>query len=612
MIELYGRRMVDPVRRNHKKKHLEVFRDPTPVDNELVRRTTGDLLGWDGGPSGHISISERNGVIAAISGEPRWKSPELVKMAAQEGHGAALRIAYDEHGYNAIRRVFGRFAIIILDENNRRLALAVDRMGIERLCYCFDEQNSLTFGTSLTSVKRLRPTDSTISNQALFDFVYFDVIPSPGTIYEGVMKLEPGQMLTFDGLDTKLSYYWTPTFRADNETSEADLSAELLELLRIAVERCGANERTGCFLSGGLDSSTVTGLACNSNSTTVDAFTIGFDQPGYDEVTFARAAAKHFGASLKEYYVTAVDIADTIDKIATTYDEPFGNSSAIPTLFCARLAAEHGKTHLLAGDGGDELFAGNDRYDTQTIFDYYGRIPGWLKSVIIEPLFLSRAANWTHLSRKVRRYIEQANVEMPGRLQTYNTLNVNSIADVFTAEFLRTVDTAHPASEMEKWYHKDCDSDLLNHMLLFDWKLTLADNDIRKVSAMCDRENVRVSYPMLDDDLVDFSTTIPSDMKMRRGQLRRFYKNSLSDFLPREVLKKSKHGFGLPFGEWLRTSVELQSVINPILDSLASRGFIKPSFIETMRYKHTHEHASYYGGIIWTLVMLEQWIANNT
>ena len=612
MIELYGRRMVDGVRRGQKEQHLTVFHDPKPVADIALLTATSDLFGWNGGPPGHISISENDGVIAVISGEPRWKTSELAKIAAQNGHGTALRVAYEERGDKAISLVFGRFAICIVDENKGKLTLAIDRMGIERLCYCLDEGHSLTFGSSLTSIKQLRPSTTTISNQALYDFLYFHVIPSPGTIYENVRKLEPGQILTFDGANIQLSFYWTPEYVVQSGTNEADLSAELIETLGTAVERCNVDANTGCFLSGGLDSSTVTGLACKSSSTKVDAFTIGFDQAGYDEVAFARAAAKHFGANIIEYYVTPEDIAGSVDEIATTYDEPFGNSSAIPTLFCARLAAEHGKTHLLAGDGGDELFAGNERYETQMIFDYYRRIPGWIKSAIVEPIFLSTAANWTPVSRKVRRYIEQAIVEMPERLQSYNTLTINRVADVFTTDFLKTVDTEHPVSEMSRWYQKGPETDLLNRTLFFDWKLTLADNDMRKVNTMCERENIRVSYPMMDDDLVDFSTRVPSKMKMRRGQLRRFYRNTFDSFLPREVLSKSKHGFGLPFGEWLKKSAELQSMINPSLDSLTSRGVIQTSFIESMRHKHMHEHASYYGGILWTLVMLERWLAKNS
>lgn len=604
--------MAGDQRQTLNRAHRNIIRGPTPVSDLSAQNETYALLGWDGGPSNLIWLSESNGVCAMISGRPRWRDSKLAKIAAEDGHGTAIRIAYSEYGDKAINLVFGSFAICILDDSRHRLVLAIDRLGVERICYCFDEGDALTFATTLASIKRLRTDSSVVSNQALFDFMFFHVIPSPGTIYEKVRKLEPGQMLVFDGLVTELSYYWNPEFVADHQTSEADLSAELLETLGTAVERCNADERTGCFLSGGLDSSTVTGLACKSSSGKVDAFTIGFDQAGYDEVAFARVAAEHFGANLTEYYVTPEDVAGTVDEIATTYDEPFGNSSAIPTLFCARLAAEHGKTHLLAGDGGDELFAGNDRYETQTLFDYYNRIPGWMKSAIIEPVFLSKAANWTLPSRKVRRYIEQATVAMPERLQTYNTLNTNSIADVFTPEFLETVDTGHPVAEMKNWYHKGSDSDLLNHMLFFDWKLTLADNDIRKVNAMCARENIRVSYPMLDDDLVEFSMKIPSNMKMRRGQLRRFYRNSFSNFLPREVLQKSKHGFGLPFGEWLKKSTELQDMINPSLDFLTRRGIIQKSFIESMQHKHAHEHAAYYGGVLWTLVMLERWLAKNT
>lgn len=611
MIELYGRRMADDVRRSDQKRYPTIITNPTPVDDVSLQSETQDILGWHGGPPEQISFSEGNGIVAVISGEPRWGDSRFAAVAGKEGQGAALRQAYEELGHGALSQVRGRFAISITDNKRGKLLLAIDRMGIERMCYCLDNRQSLTFATYLTDLRQLRPVASEISNQSLFDFMYFNVIPSPGTVYSDVQKLEPGQFLVYDGRGVKLAYYWTPGFIADNRASEADLAGELLATLGSAVERCHITEKTGCFLSGGLDSSTVTGFASKHGSTPMDAFTIGFDQSGYDEVVYARAAAKHFGANIIEYYVTPEDIASTVDEIATTYDEPFGNSSAIPTLFCARLASEHGKTHLLAGDGGDEFFAGNDRYDTQKVFDYYGHIPRWLRSGLLEPVFLSSASNWTPLTKKIRRYIEQANVAMPERLQTYNTLYVNRIENVFTTEFLDTVDTEHPVSEMQRWYHKGADTDLLNRMLFFDWKLTLADNDIRKVNVMCDRANIRVSYPMMDDDLVDFSTRIPSNTKMRRGQLRRFFRRSLQDFLPHEVLSKSKHGFGLPFGEWLKNSQQLQSAILPHLDALGHRGIIKKDFIDAMRHKHQHEHAAYYGGILWTLVMLERWLAEN-
>lgn len=612
MIEIYGRYSAGDSRQDRNQLHSITVSQSTPVSVVSAQSETCALLGWSGAPTTAVWHSESDGVSTVISGNPRWRDTRLAEIAAKDGHGTALRVAYSEYGDDAVKHIHGSFAVCIVDSRQDRLLLAVDRIGIERLCYCYDEGEALNFATTLTSLKTLRSRSTKISNQALFDFIYFHVIPSPATIYENVRKLEPAQMLTFDGSTTELTYYWSPAFEEDCESSEEELSTELHQILDTVIERYDIDENTGCFLSGGLDSSTVTGLACQTSSKKVDAFTIGFDQAGYDEVAFARAAANHFGANLIEYYVTPEDIAGTVDEIATTYDEPFGNSSAIPALFCARLAAQHGKTHLLAGDGGDELFAGNERYETQAIFEYYARIPNWMKSTIIEPMFLNKAAELTPISRKIRSYIEQAKVTMPERLQTYNTLNRNRISDVFTSAFLETVDTIYPVSEMTRWYTKGEGSDLLNHMLYFDWKLTLADNDIRKVNVMCDHANVRVSYPLLDNDLLDFSTRIPSRTKMRRGQLRRFFRNSMKDFLPREVLEKSKHGFGLPFGEWLKSSPELQTAINPSLDSLADRGIIRKSFIDTMRHKHMHEHATYYGGILWTLVMLERWLTKNS
>lgn len=585
---------------------------PNQAASEIAAgKPAGNFIGWRESIGRRVSTACGGGISVAIVGQPRWKDSRLAKIDVAEGSAAAVRTAYSEVGERAIRQLFGSFALSIADDRRGHLVLAIDRMGIERMCYCKDENDSLTYGTSLDHIRVLRRQHSAISNQALFDYLYYHVVPGPESIYEDVFKLEPGHLLIFGGENLHISRYWEPQYHCDKDHNESELAHELFEKLESSLARCDLTEDSGCFLSGGLDSSTVTGFASRSSSSRIDAFTIGFNQTGYDEVEYARAAAKHFDVNIHEYYVTPEDIAATVDEIAVSYDEPFGNSSAIPTLFCAKLAASHGKTHLVAGDGGDELFAGNERYETQTVFDYYNNVPDWIKNAVLEPAFLGKTFDFIPIGRKARRYIEQAKVAMPERLQTYNTLYVNKVDDVFTGEFLSTIDAARPISAMREWYDKNTESDFLHRMLFLDWKLTLADNDVRKVNVMCERANIRVSYPMLDDELVEFSTRIPTNLKMRRNNLRRFFRRSVANFLPEVILAKSKHGFGLPFGEWLKSSESLQQEIYPSLVSLGNRDIIRKSFIDSMRHKHINEHAAYYGGILWTLVMLERWLQKN-
>ena len=370
------------------------------------------------------------------------------------------------------------------------------------------------------------------------------------------------------------------------------------------------NEPVGAFLSGGLDSSTVVGLAADKAGPNLHAYTIGFNEPGYDETAFAKIAAKRFHVPISIYDVTPEDILDTIEIVAKYFDEPFGNSSAIPTYHCAALAAEDGQNILLAGDGGDELYAGNERYRTQRVFSWYERIPAPLRHSVFERLLLGPFANVAFFPiRKARRYVEQAIVRMPDRLQTYNFLLRDGLDAIFTDAFLDAVDAEAPIEHMRAVWDEGSDYDFIDRMLYLDWKLTLADNDLRKVSTMCRAAGVRVVYPMLSNTLIDAACSIPGPDKMRRGKLRGFYKEATRGFLPNEILTKSKHGFGLPFGPWFKKSTTLRDSMMERLNSLASRNIVRPEYIDEMCRATVSEHAGYFGEMIWVMSILESWLS---
>jgi asparagine synthase (glutamine-hydrolysing) len=427
--------------------------------------------------------------------------------------------------------------------------------------------------------------------------------------YQNQGKLLPGQFLQWRHGAPTLAFYWQPQFQDQATVSEHALSAEYRTLLRDAVKRCSADDVTGAFLSGGIDSSTVVGLLAEGGSERARAYSIGFDASGYDEMSYARIAAKHFGAVHREYYVTPQDVVDVIPRIASEYDEPFGNSSAVAVYYCARAAQQDGVRVMLAGDGGDELLGGNTRYAKQKIFEAYRCLPPGLRAKAIEPL-MDRFPGIDVFPplRKLKSYVDQARVPMPDRLETYNYLHREPPTSMLHPDFLAVVRTDAPLELLRTTYERAPSRALVNRMLYLDWKHTLADNDLRKVNRMCQLAGIEARYPLLDDALVEFSTRVPPQWKVRRTQLRFFVKRALADFLPRPVITKSKHGFGLPFGVWMQSYDPLRELVYDSLANLKKRALLRPDYIDRLLRLHREEHAAYYGEFIWILVMLELWL----
>ena len=581
--------------------HVPKNRNEKSLENEL-----GFIVGQSSDVGCNSGIEQT--LLTVIDGNPTWVEPEIANLATSAGHGAALAQAYASHGMQFLDFVVGTFAVAVIDLQKEKTILAVDRLGVRPLCYAIAPNIGLVFANDIDAVRSSRIVEAPVSHQSILQYLYFHVIPSPATIYSQIQKIEPGQVLVFDGNSLQKSFYWQPNFASETDVGSKQLGEKLLKEIEGAVARCSPDSSSGAFLSGGLDSSTVSGLAQMQVEKPFRAYSIGFSQEGYDEIEYARIAAEKFKLDLCEYYVTPSDVADAFDLIVASFGEPFGNSSAIPVYACAKLANQDGVKKLLAGDGGDEIFAGNERYVTQQLFEIYWRLPQAIRKQIVEPIALNFPLDWSYLTRKGKRYIEQARVPLPERLQSYNYLNRYSMDEVFHGEFLKEVDTDGPVKNMDEWYDRGKGLSIVDNMLQFDWKLTLADNDLRKVNRMCEVAGVDVEYPLLDHKLVEFSTQIPANLKIRNRELRYFFKNAMKEFLPNEILTKKKHGFGLPFGEWLKTSDELQSRVLPYLENLKDRKIIRADHIDLLRSQHQNEHAAYFGNTIWVFCVLEKWL----
>lgn len=551
-----------------------------------------------------------DGGAVAVAGRPVFKDGKLALLAESRGSAAALAEAYAELGTGLFAGVGGAFTLCIVDTRTPRLLAAVDRFGQHSFYYRL-QGDTLTFGSEASMA--LAGAGSGLTAQGLYNYVYFHMVPSPGTVYSDLAKLPAAHYLSFSGEECEQVNYWLPDFRESaSGVTFFDMGRELKGALGNAVKSATTNsDRIGAFLSGGLDSSTVAGVMSELGLHGAEAYSIGFDADGYDEMAYARITAKHFGVHLNEYYVTPEDVVNALPVIACQYDEPFGNSSALPAYFCAKMAVEHGVDTLLAGDGGDEIFGGNERYQRQEVFAHYGRIPGFLRSGLIEPVARLLPAGLPLVS-KARSYIEQANTPLPERLQSYNFLHRHAAVEVFTPEFLSATDTGLPLSLLRAIYQRPEGACDLHRMLYLDWQITLADNDLRKVSKMCAFAGVNVVYPMLDDALVEFACSVPPDWKIQNGNLRHFYKESLRGWLPSATLDKSKKGFGLPFGVWMRNYAPLRELAYDNLLRLKQRGFIQPKFIDRAIEMHQSEHAAYYGELVWILTVLELWMAGRT
>lgn len=555
-------------------------------------------------------LLRRNGLIVGLSGCPIWRGKGLSRTVADRVlEEIALR--YAEVGSELLKDLEGGFALAIVDPAARRTMLAIDRMGIESLTWSW-QAGRLVFGQSASEVARFRSDRISIRDQALFDFLFLHVVPAPATVYDGVMKLPLATVLHFHDGRTDLRRYWEPRYHYAARSEFAELKASLHEALETGVRTCATDNETGAFLSGGLDSSSVAGTLSAVTGRPARTFTVGFGDSEHDELKFARMASRHFGTEAFEYQMRPADIVDVFPRIAAEYDEPFGNSSAAPTYFCAKLAADNGVTHVLAGDGGDELFGGNERYIRHWILELYQRVPEWLRSGMLEPATrpISPEGRFPPLS-KLRSYIDQARIPLPDRFESWNYMYREGGRHMLHPDFAESIDPIGPLVRLREVWNSAPSEDLLERMLWYDWQLTLADNDLRKVKTMSSLAGVRVSFPMLHPAVVELSTRISPGMKIEGRELRSFFKHAMAGFLPPEIIKKKKHGFALPFGDWMKTDSTLADLFCSHLTDLKQRRIVAAEFIDNLIEQHRTGHPSYYGYAIWDLAMLEAWLRHH-
>ncbi len=518
---------------------------------------------------------------------------------------------FSKHGIYWYRDVQGVFSVFIWDYRTGQGYAYCDRIGTKPIRY-YASHEQVIIASSIKSITALPGFNKELDHQAIFSYISMEMVPTPYTIYRNVKKLESGHLLkiTNDGLD--FAMLWNMQYPETKLSDQSEIKSKVYEITKNAVlAAClyrNQISEIGSFLSGGTDSSTIAGLINELYPGQARTFSIGFDEQGYDEMYYARIAAKAFGTNHTEYYITTGDILDALPKIINECDEPFANSSVIPAYFCAKLAYEKGVKTMLGGDGGDEIFGGNARYHKH--FADFQRFPSWIVD-IMHP-FMNNLPRWADKSilRKVKNYVKRARGDLSQTIQAYEIFNYIDPDNIFKKEFLISQDFITPMEITRQYLEKSGIQDAIDQYLYHDLKITLMDNDLPKVNRMTQLANVNVRYPFLYPKLVEFTGFIPSNLKVKDGELRYIFKESFKKLLPQEIINKTKHGFGLPIVPWMLRPGKLNDLLTDVvLDARTyQRGIFQKKFLEELYKMSQTDKTPFYGTYLYYILFMEMWL----
>ena len=529
----------------------------------------------------------------------------------QAGGTAALLVSlYEKFGAGFADKLRGGFSFVLWDRRERQLAAGIDGFGIKRLAYYQDEK-VLMIASRVDALARTGEIGLDINPRAIVNVLNFSANLAPETIFTKVERLIPGAILHASERGTSVKKYWDMRYGVGDDSNESRLSRKLESVVQESVGSHAKSDRftgMGAYLSGGTDSSTVLGMMTRVTGGPVKSFSIGFQEQPFNELGYADLAAKKFRSAHHTYLVGPGDCFEALPRIVGCFDEPFGNSSAIPTYFCARLAAQNGVQALLAGDGGDELFGGNTRYATDKIFEIYRQLPGVFRKGLIEPV-LSQLPNNGALLRKAHGYVRRANITGVARMLSFQFLQTHAYGDIFEQDFVHALDGYTIVDIPAGHYAKAPAADHLDRLLYVDLKITLADNDLPKVTCVSELAGIRTRFPFLDRAVAEFSGRIPARLKLKGLEKRYLFKQAFRELLPIEIIKKKKHGFGIPVATWMKSDKRMRELSrDTLLSSRAfGRGYFRKQFVEELFRRHDEDDSTFYGDTLWTFLTLELW-----
>src|SRR4051794_35061341 len=557
--------------------------------------------------TGHQPIHNEDRTVWIVFNGEIYNFPELRRELEAAGHRfytntdtEAIVHAYEQWGTAAIQRLRGMFGLAIWDRRTKSLLVARDRAGIKPMYYA-DVNGRLYFGSELKSLLEAPDLPRDLDLGALDHYLSFLYTPRDGSIFSSVRKLPPGHLMTWRNGTLKVEQYWQLSADENFRGSERDAVAQLRRVLTDAV-RCHllSDVPLGAFLSGGIDSSLVVGLMSQISGSRVKTFSIGFDEPAFDELEHARTVAQHFGTEHHELVVKP-DAIGILDRLVWHFDEPFADSSAIPTWYVSEMARRH-VTVVLSGDGGDELFGGYDRYVPHprvVAFDRYS--PRALRRVAA-----IAAARLPHGARG-KNFLRHVGRDEQGRyLDAIRFFGADEKPALLSAEVRRTLHGPDPETRLARHFERFAQLPWPSQMMRFDAETYLPEDVLTKVDRMSMAHSIESRVPLLDNEVIEFAATLPASLKIRNGRRKHVLKEVAATLLPPDILDRRKQGFGVPLGTWFRGNLRELFADTLLSPSSLQRGYFEPVFVRQIVNEHlagTRDHTLR----LWQLVVFEKW-----
>ncbi len=566
---------------------------------------------------GDPPIANEDGTIGVSLNGEIYNYRELRTALTGKGHRFAsdgdteviAHLAEECEPVDLATRLEGMFVFAIWDQRRQRLVLGRDRFGKKPLYY-WHEGGPLVFGSEIKSLLANPRVPHRLREQAVPAYLTFGYVPTPDTFFEGIRSVPPGHVLIAEqGREPRLERYWEPRYPGANGVARVDVpldaaAAEVRRKLRAAVERrLIADVPLGAFLSGGIDSSSVVALMSQaSEGRPVKTFTIGFDDfEGYDERPYARAVAQRYKTDHTEFVVKPNAI-ELIERLVHHYDEPFGDPSALPTFLLSELTRDHVKV-ALCGDGGDELFAGYERFAAALAIARYEHLPDLLRAGVRRSAELLPTSTRGRTLSKLRRLLVRSDLTAPLALLSW----VGYVPAEQRAKLLNcsSVGTASDGVDgYEDIWGRSAGAHPLDRLLDLNIRTYLLDDLLPKVDRMSMAHGLEVRSPFLDRELAEFAFRLAPSARLRGLSLKRVLRAAMTDLLPREILHRPKRGFGVPIDRWFRQ--DLRSYVRGMLCSQGSRvrEYLAPPAIDEIVNEHQASAANY-GDTIWSLLTLE-------
>lgn len=515
---------------------------------------------------------------------------------------------YDEFGVDCLQHLRGMFAFAIWDETDRSLFLARDRVGKKPLLYSHQQNGDIIFGSEFQALLQHPSISREVDSHAIDSYLSYLCVPAPQTAFKQIRKLEPGHWLKWKDGEITTHRYWLPDFSKKINITEEEAIEETTRILRESTRlRMISEVPLGAFLSGGVDSSTVVALMAQESSTPVKTFSIGFEEQDFSELKYARRVAEHVGAEYHEFIVRP-DALEILPTLVEHYGEPYADSSAIPTYYVSRETRKH-VTVALNGDGGDESFAGYERYMAMEIAEVYRRIPHFLRSAFIEgpvSLLPTSEVKKTRV-RDLQRFFASANEDRDSRyFRWMSTFKPALKPELYTNDFAHAVADQDTSRFLDQWFERANGSGILDATLLTDQMTYLPNDLLVKVDIASMANSLEARSPFLDHHLIEFAASLPESLKMNRFRTKSLLKKVAARLVPSDVVYRRKMGFGVPIGRWLRGEMKDFLCDALLSDKALNRGIIRGEKIR--QYVDEHIEGKFdHSFQVWTLLMLELW-----